>query len=59
MRVITFTDFVHECGNPECAELAIQEFCPCFELVDYQRLDEVPTVGELIRLLEEERKQCA
>jgi hypothetical protein len=58
MRVITFTDFVDECGSAERAEQAIRERCPWFELVDYVVLDDGPSVGELIRLLEG-RKQCA
>ena len=48
-REINFTDLVHECGSAQCAEEAIQERCPCFELVGYEIADEVPTLVDLIR----------
>jgi hypothetical protein len=58
MREICFTDFVHECGNARCAEEALQERSPCFELVGYGTDDDAPTVAALIRQMEEERR-CA
>ena len=58
MREICFTDFVHECGNAQCAEEALQERCPCFELLGYGDVDDdAPTVAELIHQMEERR--CA
>ncbi|OAI41894.1 hypothetical protein AYO40_06940 [Planctomycetaceae bacterium SCGC AG-212-D15] len=60
MRVICFTDFIEECGGVDRAQKAIAQSCPDLELEDSSDdCATLPTVADLIRLVEEEGKRAA